>query len=88
MNHCFQSRNFRGKSFEEFREVRVLRLDHGLETEVADMLREPTVDLLPAPEVDPDGPHLVRRLTGFSPSWLFSLAGGNRSLSKNAGYVN
>ena len=41
-----------GKLFEEFRGVKVLRLHHGLETEVADMLRQPTVDALPAQEID------------------------------------
>jgi hypothetical protein len=44
------------KIFEEFRNVRALRLHHGLEREVADMLRLPTVNPFESPaqeEVDP-----------------------------------
>jgi hypothetical protein len=41
--------------FKEFRNVKVLRLHHGLETEVVDMLRQPNVDPLPAlEEIGPD----------------------------------
>jgi hypothetical protein len=43
------------KFFEEFRNVKVLRLHHGLQMEVVDMLRKPTVDPLSAQEDDPDG---------------------------------
>jgi hypothetical protein len=44
-------RNF----FEVFRNVKVLRLHHGLETEVEDILRQPTVNgSPPREEVDPD----------------------------------
>ena len=43
------------KFFEELRNVKVLRLHHGLEWEVADMLRHPTVNPSPAQdEVDLD----------------------------------
>ena len=43
------------KFFEELRNVKVLRLHYGLATEVADMLRQPTVNPSPAQEeVDPD----------------------------------
>ena len=43
------------KFFEEFRNVKVLRLHHGLEREVAVMLRRPTVNPSPAQvEGDPD----------------------------------
>jgi hypothetical protein len=43
-------RNF----LEGFRNVKVLRLHHGLEAQVADMLRQPTVNPPPREEVDPD----------------------------------
>jgi hypothetical protein len=42
------------KFFEEFYNVKVLRFHHGLETEIVDMLRQPTVDRSPAQELDPD----------------------------------
>jgi hypothetical protein len=43
------------KFFEEFRSVKVLRLHHGLETQVADMLQWPTFNPLPPQEeVDSD----------------------------------
>jgi hypothetical protein len=42
------------KFFEDFRNVKVLRLDHGLEIEVADILRQPNVNP-PSPQyVNPD----------------------------------
>jgi hypothetical protein len=41
--------------FEEFRNVKVLRLQHGLETQVANLLRQPATDPSPAREgVDPE----------------------------------
>lgn len=41
--------------FEEFRNVKVLRLQYGLETQVADILRQPATDPPPAQEgIDPD----------------------------------
>jgi hypothetical protein len=41
--------------FEEFRNVKVLRLQYGLETQVADILRQPATDPSPAQEgIDPD----------------------------------
>ena len=42
------------KIFKEFYNVKVLRLHHGLETEIVDMLRQPAVDRSPPQEVDPD----------------------------------
>jgi hypothetical protein len=41
--------------FEELRNVKVLRLCHGLETAIVDVLRQPTVNPPPRQEVDPDG---------------------------------
>jgi hypothetical protein len=49
------------KFFEELRNVKVLRLHHGLATEVADVLRQPTVDPSPAQEeVDRDATTTTR----------------------------
>jgi hypothetical protein len=42
------------KFFKEFRNVKVLRLLHGLETKVAEMLRHPTMNTLPQEEAYPD----------------------------------
>jgi hypothetical protein len=44
------------KFLEEFRNVKVFRLHHGIETEIADILHPPAVNGPPArEEVDPDG---------------------------------
>jgi hypothetical protein len=42
------------KVFEEFRNVKVLRLLHGVETQVAEMLRQPAVNAPPPQEANPD----------------------------------
>ena len=42
------------KFFEECCNVKVLRILHGLETQVIEMLRQPTVNALPPQEVNPD----------------------------------
>lgn len=62
------------KFFEEFRSVKVLRLDHGLATEVADMLRRPTVNPSPAQEeVDPDATTTPSGPTMNSSERIFAL---------------
>ena len=62
------------KFFEEFRSVKVLRLDHGLATEVADMLRRPTVNPSPVQEeVDPDATTTPSGPTMNSSERIFAL---------------
>jgi hypothetical protein len=45
--------------FQEFRNVKVLRLSHGLEARVADILRQPTVNPPPSREVLPSLEEIV-----------------------------
>jgi hypothetical protein len=61
------------KFFEELCNVKVLRLDHGLATEVADVLRQPTVNPSPAQE------EVDRDATTTTPSGP-TMNSGNRSI--------
>jgi hypothetical protein len=77
------------KFFEEFRNVKVLRLHHGLEMEVVDMLRQPTVDPLPAQEDVPDVsfPPISYDRSQFSFD-IFPLLEEDRNVYKNTGCVD